>query len=144
MARTFGERSGRDAYNRDHVHVFQRPAADAAASTATAETPFFAAAAALTIKSIDILPGAALTADATDNATITIRRRNADGTSAASVAALTTNVAGGSWTQWVSKSMGTISNGTLSAGQILTLQITKAGSGVAIPICAIRVVYNFA
>lgn len=106
---------------------------DAAAGTATAETIVFVATGPITFRNIGFMPSAALTADNTNNATITVRRRAADGTGAATVVAITTNVASGNWTQWVRKSFGALANNSLTAGQMLTIEITKAGTGVAVP-----------
>ncbi len=140
--RSYGESSARDAYNQKRLATYLKVAADGAASTTTAETLFFSAKQALTIESVEYLPSAALTAHDTTNATLTLRRRNADGTSAASVAALTTNLASGNWTQWVAKSLGTITNGSLSAGQILTLEIAKGSTGVVVPAGVLQVTYT--
>lgn len=150
---TSGDPTSRDALYAPRVARYPKPAADAAASTATAETAFFAMSPAtrtqvafspslLVIEAVDFLPSAALTADATNNATLTVRRRNADGSGAATVASITTNIASGNWTAFVSKALTLGAALTLEAQQILTLQITKAGSGVAVPAGVLRVTYR--
>lgn len=112
--------------------------ADASASTATAETPFYRATEAKTITALYITPGALLTADNTNYATITIQKRPAtDYTTPATVATLVTNVAGGSWVAFTPKSLGTLTNATLAAGDVLTITIAKAGTGVSVPISTV-------
>lgn len=129
----------RDLYNSlksqvgSRSFLFEKAAADAAASTATAETVVFVAGGPLTLTNLGVVPSAALTADAANNATITITRRNADGTGNVTVATLVTDVAGGSWTAFVRKNFGTMANTTMTAGQMLTLTIAKGGTGVVVP-----------
>lgn len=107
--------------------------ADAAAGTATAETPFYTALVAQTISAVNVNANAALTADGTNNATVIIRKRDGAGGAAATVATLVTDVAGGSWSAFVNKSLGAITNGVMAAGSVLTFEITKAGTGVVVP-----------
>lgn len=129
----------RTSFREEEFHLFQKQAADAMASTATTETPCFKARVALDIIEISVLPGAGLTADNANNAVITVQRRNADGTGAVTVATMTTNVASGNWTAWVSKLLTlTAANVRLTAGQILTINITKGGTGVVVPISHFR------
>jgi hypothetical protein len=121
---------------------FVKAAADGAASTATAETAFYRAPVAGTIIAAYFTPSAALTASDTDYATLSLAKRDGAGGSSAAVASKATNTAGsGSWTAFVPVSLGTISNAALAAGNVLTLAIAKAGSGVAVPSGQLTVVY---
>lgn len=135
MSATLGRENANKARRR--LPMFFKPAADGAASTATAETPFYRAQDAETITALQVVPGAALTADAANNATITVRKRLASGADGGVVATLVTDIAGGSWVQWVAKSLGAITNGSLAAGDFLTIAIAKGGTGVVVPISII-------
>ena len=130
---------------------FCKAAADAAAATATAETPFAQVMQAKSVRGIKYIPGAALTADDTNNATIIVRAYKPDGTLIGIMGQLTTVATGGA--NWVSKVPVTIPlhDGTnpivldsakldLPAGAFLTLQITKAASGVVVPAGVLSVV----
>lgn len=109
-----------------------RRLADAAAGTATAESTFYRARTAGRVTDVRITADLALAGDNTNNATITIRRRNADGSNAVVVATLTTNVAN-PLVAFLAKSFGALTNTTLAAGQLLTFQVTKTGTGAALP-----------
>jgi len=121
--------------------TYLKIAADAAASTATAETAFARLTAAGTIVGAYYSPSAALTASDTDYATLTLKIRDGEGGAAATVATLVTNVAGGSWVAFTPKSLGTLTNAAGAANSVLTLTITKAGSGVAVPAGVLTVIY---
>jgi hypothetical protein len=125
---------------------WDKTAADGAAATATTEHTFMRAPSAVQIVAVRYIPDAALTADASNNATITIKRRNADGTNAVTVAAVTTSVAGsGSWTQWVAVALTlTAANTSMAPGQFLTIAITKAGTGVVVPAGSLQIDYQLA
>lgn len=110
----------------------ERLGPDAAAGTATAERVIYCSRGKGTVTAVFVTPDAAAAADVTNNATITVRRRNADGSGAATVVAFTTTTGNG-LVQWVKKSLGTLGNTALTAGQLLTVQITKAGTGVQLP-----------
>lgn len=115
---------------------WDKEAADTAAGTLTAEHAFYRAASAMTIKAVRYVPDAALTASDTVYATITVDRRNADGTNPVQVAQVLTKVTGGSgnWTQWVAVALTlTGANVGLAAGQILTVSIAKASTGTIVP-----------
>ena len=146
MSARHGDQLARDIHVRPHRGVFWKPAADGAASTATAETIFLAATRKFRVTSVKYLPSAALTADNTNNAVLTLRRRDADGTNAVSVATITTNIASGNWVQWVAKALvlsGTAANLVLAEGQCLTLEITKGGTGVVVPAGSLEIQYLF-
>lgn len=108
-------------------------AADAAAADATAESLIERVFRAGTVTAVRYVPTGAVTASDTHYATITVRQRDAAGANPATIATLVTNVAGGSWTAFVAKSLGAITNAAVVAGAILTYQIEKAGDGVVVP-----------
>lgn len=118
---------------------------DAAANTATAETivgfvPKAPGANASRAKVLRVyyLPGGALTAHDTDYATITVSKYTAAGGSKTTVATITTAITGGSgdWVAFVPEEItlsATAANLILESGAILTYEVSKAGSGVALP-----------
>lgn len=133
------------------VPQWNKPAADGAAGTATAETPFYrhplvqsgsplaTIVDKLSIKDIKYTPGAALTADNANYATITIRKRSALGADLGVVASVTTQITGsGNWTAWVAVNLALANSSDstvdMAPGDILTVQITKTGSGVVVPL----------
>ena len=83
-----------------------------------------------------VATGAGITADASNNATITFRTR--DGIGGASAAALTivTDVAGGTWTQNQRKAITTLTraNAAVPVGGQVTFSIAKGGTGVVVPV----------
>lgn len=118
---------------------------DAAASTATAETvvgfvpkaPGANASLAKTLR-VYYLPAAALTADDTNYATITVSKYTAAGASKTTVATVTTTITAGSgdWVAFVPEEItlsATAANLILESGAILTYEVSKAGTGVALP-----------
>jgi hypothetical protein len=106
--------------------------ADAAAGTATVEYPFYLAGTAGTVLGVSYVPAALVVADAANNATILIARRRA-GVSAP-IASLTTSIAGtGNIAAFVAAVAAALTNTALAAGDVLTLAITKAGTGVTLP-----------
>lgn len=119
-------------------------AVDAAASTTLAELVIERVPSASTVIGVYFAPSAALTADDTNYATLTVSQRDGIGGAAASVAAKTTKITGGSgdWTAFVPVSLGTLTNASLIAGSVLTLTIAKAGTGVAIPSGTLVVLYT--
>lgn len=121
-----------------------KPAADGAASTATAEVPMFhAPVKTLVVKSVRFIPAAALTADSTNFATITVRKRTATGADGGVVASRTTAlVAAGGSGDWVAFRSVLFNLGTaltMSLGESLTVAITKSGTGVVVPAGVLRV-----
>jgi hypothetical protein len=124
---------------------FTKAAVDAAASTATAETPFaWFSTYIKSVRAVRYIPAAALTASNTDYATLIIRSRNAAGTLVSIVAQVTTQITGsGNWAQRVPVVI-PLHDGTnaiivdgakldIPVGGFLTFEITKTGSGVAVP-----------
>lgn len=118
---------------------------DGAAGTTTAETvvgfvPQAPGANASKAKMLRVyyLPGAALTAHDANYATITVSRYTAAGGSKTTVATATTKITGGTgdWTAFVPVEIAlsaTPANLILESGSILTYEVAKAASGVAIP-----------
>ena len=88
-----------------------------------------------TVTGISFVPAAAVTADDTNYATLTVTKRDYNGANSATVVAQTTKITGGSgdWTIHVPVSLGTLSITALDDGEELVVGIAKAGSGVAIP-----------
>lgn len=75
--------------------------------------------------------GVAITADATNNMSVTIGRRRAGVLVA--LATYTSNVAGGSTTLWIPKDVPLLTNDfQFEIGDQVTVAVTKAGTGVAI------------
>lgn len=109
---------------------WQKDAADGAASTATAEQAFAECPTARTAATIKILPSAALAGDPTNNATITVRKRDAAGTNPITLKALTTTA---SWTAFDAVDFGALTVSSIEAGSVLTVEITKGGTGVVVP-----------
>jgi hypothetical protein len=117
--------------------------ADASALATTSERVVFTAPEGVTITGLFLEPAAALTASDTNYGTITITRRNANGTGQVTAATLTTQTGGsGNWTAFSAVSLGSLSNATLTAGQKLTIAIAKTGLGVSIPIATLQIEYT--
>ena len=119
--------------------MFDKAAADGAAGTATTDTLVWMNCYSVPVYLISaeaVATGAGITADATNNATITFRTR--DGVGGASAAALTivTDVAGGNWTQNQRKAITTrtIANAAVPVGGQITFSIAKGGTGVVVPV----------
>jgi hypothetical protein len=119
-----------------NVAVWPKDAIDAAANTATAEHAIGHSPAAGTVRSVKYVPTAALTADNTNYATITVWKRDSAGANQTKVAEVTTQITGsGNWTAFapVALTLQAAANIALAAGSSLTVQIAKAGSGVQVP-----------
>lgn len=109
---------------------YLKVAADGAANTATAETAFARISRTGVIVGAWYVPSAALTGDATNNAVLAVDKRDGAGGAAAAVASLTTTA---SWTAFVPVSLGALTNAAVAAGNVLTFEISKGGTGVAVP-----------
>lgn len=123
-----------------------RKLVDGSASAATAESSFARADQAGTVIGLYFVPDAALTADDTNYATLTVKTRDGAGGAASTVASVTTKITGGSgdWTAFVPVSLGTLSNAALAAGALLTFTIAKSGTGVAVPAGQVVAVFQTA
>lgn len=119
--------------------TFDKAAADAMASTTTTDTlvwmnpydyPVYLDSA------YGVATGAAITADASNNATITFRTRDGVGGSSAAALTIVTDVAGGTWTQNQSKAITTQTKANLAVpvGGQITFSIAKGGTGVVVPV----------
>jgi hypothetical protein len=133
------------ANSADDVQWFKETA-DTLAATASSERVVFTAPANITITDVFIEPAAALTADNTNYATITVARRDATGGNKVTVASKSTQTSGsggtGNWTAFSTVSLGSLSNTTLTDGKKLTIEVTKTGLGVALPILVVQIEYT--
>jgi hypothetical protein len=125
---------------------WSKDTADPLTTSATAEQVIFTAPQDVTITDVFIQPAAALTANDTNYATMTVSRRNATGGGQVTVALETTQTAGtggtGNWTAFSAVSLGTLSNTALAAGQKLTITVAKNLTGVALPILSVQIEYT--
>ena len=81
-----------------------------------------------------VCPGAALTANDTNNAVLTIGKADGAGGGSTALATLTTNTTSGNWVADVFKSFTLVPAAVrVNKGQIVTLKKTIGASGVAIP-----------
>jgi len=98
----------------------------------------------LELLSVKYHPDDALTANACDYATLDINKEDGAAGGLTSLDAITTEVSGtDDWAARVAESFGGIGvNDTLDAGEILVLQITKTGCGVAVPHGTLEVTYR--
>jgi hypothetical protein len=125
-------------------YTWQKTAADGAAGTATAEFPFFCIPFACKVANLKIVVGGAgLTQDPNNYATIILNKRTAGG-AAVPVASATTQSgqtnSTGTWVAWTNvytPQAGIVA--TFAQNDEATLQITKSGTGVVVPICTIEV-----
>lgn len=115
--------------------AFTKSAADGAAATATSETVIGMVARASKLIGARFVPAAALTADNTNNAVITVSKRDSAGANKTTIASLTTNVASGNWVQWAPKALtlGLAAAIQVAAESSITFEIAKGGTGVVVP-----------
>ena len=118
--------------------LWQKSDADGSAAAATAETviggmgPGVPSGQGIGLGSVKYIPAAALTGDPTNNATITVNKRTAGG-AAVPIATLTTTAVAGNWVAWVPVTIPLVANQFISPGDVLTVAITKGGTGVVVP-----------
>ena len=117
------------------VMLWDKNAADGGATDATTEHVVYVATGAETFSKFYFVPDAALTADNTNYATLTVSKRDGLGGAAASVASVATKIAGGSgnWSAFQAVDLGAVTGGGLAAGTLLTIKATKTAGGVALP-----------
>lgn len=135
---------------RRHTITIMKEADDAAANAATAERTVLRVPAhmadGIEIQSIHYTPDGAVTADDTNNATITFSKRNGAGGGATVVATATTSTAGtGNLVAHTPEEIplsATLANRRLAAGEVLTELISKANSGVALAAGSFTVVFD--
>lgn len=134
------------AKDRRRTAAWVKDAADVLPADAVSERVVLTAPDALTVTDVFIEPAGALIAGDVDFATITVRRRDADGSNPVVVASATTQTAGsggtGDWTAFGVVSLGPLSNASVSDGQKLTVEVTKAGLGVVVPVLTLQVEYT--
>jgi len=127
------------------IFVYSKAAADGAAATTTAETDLnVPVPRAAVLRAVRLTPqGAAITADATNNATITVSKRDSTGGNLTTVATLTTNVAGLGGATLAQRATAafvlTGANTRITAGSSLTFSIAKGGTGVVVPISMLSI-----
>lgn len=112
-------------------------AADGAASTAISITKSFTNPFDFTLRlvSAGVNAGAAVTADASNNATITLSTDNGADSAPATAASITTDVATGNWAADITKAMTlTSANCLIPPGANVYYTQTKAASGVQLPV----------
>lgn len=120
-------------------------AVDGAANTTTAETVVGLVGRAAKVIGVRYAPAAALTADNTNNAVITVSKRATGGGSKTTIASITTNVASGNWTAWSPKDLvltATAADLQVAANSEITFEIAKGGTGVAVPAGTLEVLFG--
>lgn len=132
------EADGEDLFY-DFVFTPQKPAADAmAADTSTVwecKVPYT-----IEVVSATICPHAALTAHDTNNAVLTLGKADGAGGGSTAISTLTTNTTSGNWVADTFKEMTiTAANKRVTDGQIMTLKITKGGTGVVVPASSVTI-----
>ena len=129
-----------------HAVQWFKDTADSLGATATSEQVVFTAPADITITDVFVEPAAALTASDTNYATITVARRDATGGNKVTVASRSTQTSAsggtGDWTAFGTVSLGSLSNTALTDGKKLTIEVTKTGLGVVLPILAVQIEYT--
>jgi hypothetical protein len=122
-----------------------KEAADVVGPTATTERVVFTAPEDLTITDAFLEPAATLTASDTDYATVVLARRDANGGNKVTVASESTQTVGsggsGNWSAFGTVSLGSLSNTSLTAGQKVTVEVTKTGVGVSVPVLILQIEY---
>ena len=118
--------------------------ADAAATTATAETAVQRVVAAGTISSLSFTPTAAVTASDTVYATVTVAWRDGAGGAAKTIGSFTTKVTGGSGnlSAFTTYAVTGLTNTVVPANAVITLTIAKASTGTQLPASVVSVNIN--
>jgi hypothetical protein len=118
---------------RNNRGAYLKVAADGSAATTTAETPFYTARYRETLLRAKYTPAAALTSNDTNYATLKVWKRSVDGATQTAIGSeATTTTDTGSWTAFVSVEVALLAT-ALAPGESLLFEITKAGTGVAVP-----------
>jgi hypothetical protein len=129
-----------------HEVQWFKEAADGLATTTTTERVVFTAPENVTITDVFVEPAAAVTASDTAYAAITVSRRGATGGGRGGGAARAPPAAGwggpGGWAAFGTVSLGSLTNTSLTEGEKLTIEITKTGVGVALPILSVQIEYT--
>jgi hypothetical protein len=112
-----------------------KTAADGAAGDATSEVPVGMAMRASKLFRAYFIPAANLTAHDTNFATLIVSKRAAGGGSKTTIASIATTTTGsGNFVAWVPVPLTLIADPSITALSQLSFEITKAASGVAVPI----------
>jgi hypothetical protein len=123
-----------------------KDSADTLPTTTTSERVVITAPENVTITDVFVEPASSLTASDTNFATILLSRRDATGSNEVTVVSATTRTAGsggtGTWNAFETVSLGALSNTSLAEGQKLTIELTKTGLGVVVPVLAVQVEYT--
>lgn len=120
--------------------VYTKVLADAAAATATPITPFHRFDTAYDITGIYILPATTVAADGSNYLTVLIATE--DGAAGTPVAVGNRTTASVALTETTTASVTLSGTTTGAAGDILTLQVTKTGTGAVLPQCTVVVTYE--
>lgn len=119
----------------DFVVFFDKASDDAMASTATSETytGIYLPVKCKLLSCTYLATTGGITADASNNATITVSSRDSAAANQATIASATTNVAFGNVTQGAGKALTvSTSNFIVAAGSTVTFTIAKGGTGVVV------------
>lgn len=133
----------RGAIGTSRNYAFHKAAVDAAAST-TSNVVIAKVGARLKVTSVEVLPAATLTADATNNATITLEAVDGLGGAGVVIATATTTAGGtGNWTALTKVPLTLTPANVVVEGETfpkyLTLRIAKGGTGVTVPVATVFV-----
>lgn len=136
----FGQ-SRLSAKDRTRFATTEKHSADSAASDILNQHSFFRAKNAIAVTKVYFLPDAALTADDTNYAVITVHRIGTAGV----IGSISTKTIGsggsGNWTAFIPVDFGTI-NVPLAIGDGMSFRITKGNAGVIVPSGTIQVEYT--
>lgn len=118
----------------EHKAGYNKAAADAMASTTTAADYFYVATRDVELVEAKLVSAATAAANGTNFATVIVNKHDGlggAGTVAAQGDTTATSIAAG--VPFTIAPSATVANRQLSAGQVLSFQITKGGSGVVVP-----------
>lgn len=126
------------------TYVLRKGAADGNAADTTAYTAAeqIVMVAPCRVLGATIMPQGALTAHADNRAAVNVVKGDGAAGAAVVAATLATDVAGGNWVAGTKKALAlsaTAADTRIPAGSVLSFNITKAGTGVVVPVCAISV-----
>ncbi len=93
------------------------------------------------ITAINLITEANLVGQGTNYLTLTAVNKGTAGAGTPVVATLTMNAAGGTAVAYASKSMGAITNGTLSANEVLVISKGTQGTGLQLPASRVAIHY---
>lgn len=134
----------------EHVVSYKKEAADAMASTVTASTSFWRAPRDCDVISAEFSTVGAIAADPTDIVGIVLNKADGAGGAATAIGTYSTLTGGVGMGAIVSNIPAVVPISTvaatvrLTAGQVLTFQITKGGAGKVTPVGQMNVVVRYA